>query len=129
MIPVSTCPSTTVGTLRNTLHTLLQSSASSSRRGSKCRKLGKAVVKQSEAFKNLLQAAWSKDTVLLDVGMEARKVEIEQTQQMLQKYQKAHDEAITKMYKQLRNLLSGDLQSQWDNVFATRCTSMTRGLE
>ncbi len=33
MIPVSTCPSTPVGTLRNTLHTSLQSSASSSRRG------------------------------------------------------------------------------------------------
>jgi hypothetical protein len=43
----------------------------------------------------------------------ARKVEIEQTQQRLQEAQKAHNKAITKMYKQLRNLLSGDAQSQW----------------
>jgi hypothetical protein len=42
----------------------------------------------------------------------ARKVEIEQTQQMLQEAQKAHDKAITKTYKKLRNLLPGDAQSQ-----------------
>jgi hypothetical protein len=35
---------------------------------------------------------------------------------MLQEAQKAHDKAIAKMYKQLRNLLSGDAQSQWDCV-------------
>jgi hypothetical protein len=35
---------------------------------------------------------------------------------MLQEAQKAHDKAITKTYKQLRNLLSGDAQSQWDRV-------------
>jgi hypothetical protein len=49
----------------------------------KCRKLGKAVVRQSKALKNLLEAAGSKDTVLSVVDVEARKVEIEQTQQML----------------------------------------------
>ncbi len=42
----------------------------------RCRKLGKAVVKLSETLKNLLEAAGSKDTVLLDVDMEACKVEI-----------------------------------------------------
>jgi hypothetical protein len=46
----------------------------------------------------------------------ACKVEIEQTQQMLQETQKAHDKAITKSYKQLRNLLSGNAQSQWDCI-------------
>ncbi len=46
----------------------------------------------------------------------ARKVEIEQTSQMLQEAQKAHDKAIAEMYKQLRNLMSGDAQSQWDRV-------------
>jgi hypothetical protein len=46
----------------------------------------------------------------------ACKVEIEQTQQMLQESQKAPDKAIAKMYKQLRNLLSYDMQSQWDHV-------------
>jgi hypothetical protein len=35
---------------------------------------------------------------------------------MLQEAQKAHDKAITKSYKQLRNLLSGDTQSQWDCI-------------
>jgi hypothetical protein len=35
---------------------------------------------------------------------------------MLQEAQKAHNKAITKSYKQLRNLLSGDTQSQWDCV-------------
>jgi hypothetical protein len=44
------------------------------------------------------------------------KVGIEQTQQMLQEAQKAQDKAIAKTYKQLRNLLSGDAQSQWDCV-------------
>jgi hypothetical protein len=102
-----------MGTLRNTLHTLLQSSASSSRRGrtQSAGSLERAVVKQSKALRNLLQAAWSKDSVLLDVDVEARKVEIEQTQQMLQEAQKLHDEAIAKTYEQLRNILSSDLQS------------------
>jgi hypothetical protein len=76
----------------------------------------KAVVRQSETLKNLLQAAGSKDTVLLDIDIQACKMEIEQTQQMLQESQKAHNEAITKAYKQLRNLLSGDSQSQWDCI-------------
>jgi hypothetical protein len=35
---------------------------------------------------------------------------------MLQEAQKAHDKAIAKSYEQLRNLLSGDAQSQWDRV-------------
>ena len=35
---------------------------------------------------------------------------------MLQESQKAHDKAITKMCEQLRNLLSGDVQSQWYRV-------------
>ncbi len=46
----------------------------------------------------------------------ARKVEIEQTNQMPQKAQKARDKAIAKSYKQLRNLLSGNAQSQWDCI-------------
>jgi hypothetical protein len=50
----------------------------------KCMKLGKAVVRQYKTLKNLLEATGSKDTVLSEVDMQARKVEIEQTQQMLQ---------------------------------------------
>jgi hypothetical protein len=82
----------------------------------KCRRLGKDVVRQSKMLKNLLEAVGSKDTVLMDIDIQACKVEIEQTQQMLQESQKAHEEAIAKVYEQLRNLLSGDLYSQWDCI-------------
>ena len=53
---------------------------------------------------------------MTSIDVTARKVEIEQTQQMLQESQKAHDKAIAKTYKQLRNQLSGDTQSQWDRI-------------
>ncbi len=81
-----------------------------------CRKLGKAVVKLTRMFKDLLKAAGSKDTVLLDDDVEAHKFEIKETQKMLQEAKKQHNEAVAKTYKLLRNLLSGDLQSQWDCV-------------
>ncbi len=72
----------------------------------------KAVVKWSEALKNLQETVGSRDTVLTSVDVTACKVEIMQTQQMLQEVQKAHNKAIAKTYMQLRNLLSGDAQSQ-----------------
>jgi hypothetical protein len=50
----------------------------------KCRVLAKAVVRRSKALKNLQEAAESRDTVSTSVDVMARKVEIEQTQQMLQ---------------------------------------------
>ncbi len=50
------------------------------------------------------------------VDITARKVEIEQTTQMLQESHRAHDKAFAELYEQLRNLLSGDVQSQWDQV-------------
>jgi hypothetical protein len=53
----------------------------------------------------------------MTVDVTACKVEIEQTQQMLQEAQKAHNKAITESYKQLRNLLSGNAQSQWDCLY------------
>ncbi len=81
-----------------------------------CRRLAKAVNKLAGTLKNLLKAAGSKTTILSDDDVEARKLEIEQAQQMLQEAQKAHDKAISKMYKLLRNPLSGDAQTQWDRV-------------
>jgi hypothetical protein len=81
-----------------------------------CRKLAKAVDKLAEMLKSFLKAAGSKTTVLSNDDVEACKLEIEQTQQILQEAQKAHNKAIVKMYKLLRNLLSNDLQSQWDCV-------------
>jgi hypothetical protein len=65
--------------------------------GVKCRKLGKAVVRQSKMLKNLLEAAGSRDTVLTVVYIQGCKVETEQTQQMLQEPQKAHNKAIAKV--------------------------------
>ena len=82
----------------------------------KCRVPAKAVARWSEVLKNLQEATESQDTVSTSVNVTARKVEIEQTQQMLQEAQKAHNKAINKLYKQLRNLLSGNAQSQWDHV-------------
>jgi hypothetical protein len=79
----------------------------------KCRMLAKAVARWSEVLKNLQEAAGSRETVSTSVDVTARKVEIEQIQQMLQEFQKAHNKAIAKTYKQLRNLLSGGAQSQW----------------
>jgi hypothetical protein len=80
----------------------------------KCQVLAKAVARRSKVLKNLQVAMESRDTVLMTVDVTACKVEIEQTQQMLYKAQKAHNKAITESYKQLRNLLSGNAQSQWD---------------
>jgi hypothetical protein len=107
-----------MGTPRNTLHTLSQSSASSKNYGlnAQCRKLRKAVVKLTKMFKNLLKAAGLKETVSSNNDVKARKLEIKEAQKMLQEAQKQHNEAIAKMYKQLRNLLSSDPQSQWDRV-------------
>ncbi len=80
--------------------------------GKKCRMLANAVEKRSMVLKNFLKAVGSQDTILANIDVQARKVEIEQTQQMLQEAEEAHNKAITKMYKQLRNLLSHDAQSQ-----------------
>jgi hypothetical protein len=82
----------------------------------KCRVLAKAVVRWSEALKNLQEAAESRDTISMSVDITACKVEIEQTQQMLQEAQKAHNKAIAESYEQLRNLLSGNAQSRWDCI-------------
>jgi hypothetical protein len=82
----------------------------------KCRVLAKAVARRSKALKNLQEAGESRDTVSTSVDITAHKVEIEQTVQMLQEAQKAHDKAIPESYEQLRNLLSGNAQSQWDCV-------------
>jgi hypothetical protein len=49
----------------------------------KCRELGKAVVRQFKMLKNLLEPAGLRDTVSTDIDVQAHKVEIEQTQQML----------------------------------------------
>ncbi len=81
-----------------------------------CRMYAKAVAKRQEVLKNLQEASESRDTVSTPIDIMACKVEIEQTTQILQESQRAHDKAIATLYEQLRNLLSGDAQSQWDRV-------------
>ncbi len=63
------------------LHTIKQRGLDS-----RCRKLEKAVLRQSKMLKNLLKAARSRDTFSTDFDVQARKVEIEQTQQLLQDF-------------------------------------------
>jgi hypothetical protein len=82
----------------------------------KCQVLAKAAVKQSKALESLQEASESRDTISMSIDITARKVEIEQTASMLQEAQKAHKKAVTKSYEQLRNLLPGNAQSQWDRV-------------
>ncbi len=43
-------------------------------------------------------------------------MEVSQTPEMIKEAWKAHDKAVAKAYELLRNLLSSDLQSQWDWV-------------
>jgi hypothetical protein len=76
----------------------------------KCRMFAKAVTRRLEALKNLQEATGSQETVSTNIDSTALKVKIKQTHQMLQESQKAHDNATTKTYKQLRNLLSSDAQ-------------------
>jgi hypothetical protein len=60
-----------------------------------CRVLAKAVVRRSEALKNLQEAAKSQDTtVLTTADVTACKIRIGKTQQMLQEAQKALNKAI-----------------------------------
>ncbi len=73
----------------------------------------KAAVKRQAALKNLQEAS---EPQAASIDAAARKLEIEQTTQMLQEAQQAPDKAVAELYEQLRNLLSGDAQSQWDRV-------------
>jgi hypothetical protein len=57
-------------------------------------------------FKDLLNAAGSKETVSSNDDMEACKLEIKETQKMLQETQKPHYKENAKRYELLRNLLS-----------------------
>jgi hypothetical protein len=79
------------GTTRNTLCIAVLCIIKQRGLDSRCRKLKKAVLRQSEMLKNLLKAAGSRDSVSMDFDIQACKVEIEQTQQLLQDFQKAHD--------------------------------------
>ncbi len=59
-----------------------------------CKKLRKAVVKLTEPFKDILKAAGSKDTISSDNDVDAHKLEIEETQEMLQEAQKHHNKEL-----------------------------------
>ncbi len=67
----------------------------------KCQVLAKAVARRSKALKNLQEAVESWDTILTSVDVTARKVEIEQTTQMLQEAQKAHNKATSEVQNKM----------------------------
>jgi hypothetical protein len=69
------------------------------------------VDKLAGMLENLQKTVGTKGAIPKD-EMESCKLEIGQTHEMLQEAQKAHNKAIAKTYKLLRNLLSGDVQSQ-----------------
>ncbi len=60
-----------------------------------CRKLAKAVAKLAGMLENLQKTVGTKGAILKD-ERESLKLEIRQTQEMLQEAQKAHNEAIAK---------------------------------
>jgi hypothetical protein len=80
-----------------------------------CRELAKAIDKLARTLEKLLEAVGTKSVIPKD-EMESHKLEIRQTQAMLQEAQKTHTKAIAKTYKLLRIFLSGDTQYQWDCV-------------
>jgi|LakMenEpi03Aug12_release.lakeMendotaPanAssembly.Ray.scaffolds.fasta_scaffold3880986_1 hypothetical protein len=72
-----------------------------------CRKLAKAVDKLARMLKNLQKTVGTKGAIPKD-KLKSHKLEIGQIQEMIQEAHKAHNKAIAKMYKLLRNHLSGD---------------------
>jgi hypothetical protein len=80
-----------------------------------CRKLVKTVDKLAGTLENLQKPNGPKGTSSKE-DQEACKLELGQTQDMLKEARKAHDKVVAKAYKVLSNLLSGDLQPQWDWV-------------
>ncbi len=80
-----------------------------------CRKLAKAVGRLAGTLENLQKLTGPKGATSKE-DQESSKLEILQTQEMLQEAHKAHNKAVAKTYKLLTKLLSGDPQSQWDQV-------------
>jgi hypothetical protein len=94
----------------------------------KCRVLAKAVVRRSEALKNLQEAAEPQGTISTTVDFTAHKVEIEQTQQMLQEAPKAHDKQSLRCTNNLGTCCPA-MHSPNGIASAVKCTSLTRGLQ
>jgi hypothetical protein len=80
-----------------------------------CRKLAKPVNKLAGTLENLQKSSGPKGATSKE-DQESHKVEIVHTQEMLEEAWKAHNMAVAKMYELLRNILSGDPQSQLDRV-------------
>jgi hypothetical protein len=90
-----------------------------------CRKLAKTVDKLAGILENLQKSNGPKGASSKE-DQEAHKLELSQTQEMIKEARTAHNKAVAKTYKLLRNLLSGDPQSQRGWVCRT---SVTCGLE
>jgi hypothetical protein len=91
----------------------LQSYVSSNQKrlDGQCRRLAKAVDKLAGTLENLQMQTGPKGATSKE-DQESHTVKIVHAQEMLKEAWKAHDKAVAKTYKLLRNLLSGDPQSQ-----------------
>ncbi len=87
-----------------------------------CRELAKTVDKLAGTLANLQEPNGPKGSSSKE-DQEACKLELSQTQERLEEAKKAHNKAVAKTHKLLRNLLSGGPQSQWDRV----CHKMHEG--
>jgi hypothetical protein len=74
-------------------------------------KLAKTVDKLAGTLENIQKPNGPKGASS-NKEQEVCKLELSRTQEMLEEAWKAHDKAVAKTYKLLRNLLSGDPQSQ-----------------
>ncbi len=69
--------------------------------------------KQAETLADLHKTIGSKGLNFKE-DQGACKIEIKNTTEMLEEARKEHDDTTATTYELLRNLLSGDLQTQWD---------------
>ena len=74
-----------------------------------CRKKAKKLERVSTVLKDLRQREGSEEP-------NALKAEREQSLEIFEKAKKEHDVAVASTYELLRNLLSGDAQTQWDRI-------------
>ncbi len=80
-----------------------------------CRKLAKTVHKLAGTLENLQKSIRLKGLSSKE-NQEVCKMKVIQTQEMLEEAKEAHDKAVAKMYKLLRNFLSGNLQAHFDQI-------------
>jgi hypothetical protein len=80
-----------------------------------CKKVAEPLQELAETLGALHKSIGSK-CLSFKEDQEAHKVEIKKTQEVLEEARKMHSKAMTRTYELLRNLLSGDTHTQWDQI-------------